>query len=101
MLRLLEILVLQSQADLVGFDGPDRARDLVCPGLHVEIAQFAIGAGGVARVVLGETGIPSDAGKRAWRQILSLQIGRRFGSGAIQVKASMISMLTIDCGVTR
>src|SRR5215510_7411227 len=81
----LEELILQAQADLVGFHGPDDVGKVVGPRLHVEIAQLAIRAAGIARVVLRETRIPSDPGHHAGRQIQAIQIGAGLRARAVKV----------------
>src|SRR5437667_1340394 len=65
MLGPFEELILQPQADLVGFHGPDDVGELIGPRLHVELAQLTIGAPGVSRIVLRETRIPADPGHHA------------------------------------
>jgi len=73
----LEELILQPQADLVGFHGPDDVGKMISPRLHVELAQLTIGATRISRIVLRETRIPTDTRHHPGRQIQAIQIGRR------------------------
>src|SRR3989475_3656398 len=69
MLAPLVELILQSQACLISFDRADRLHDAVDPRLRFELAELARCRGAFARLVIGGTRIPPDAGGQAFRQL--------------------------------
>src|SRR6266567_6484239 len=78
-------LALQSQALLISLDGANRLHDAVDPRLGFELAELARRRGAFARIVIGETRIPPDAGVQALRQLQARLIGTGFLRRAIQV----------------
>ena len=59
---VLEELVLQLEAFVVGLDGLDCLGDLARPLLLIELAEFLVGGRRVACIVIGEPRVPPDAG---------------------------------------
>ena len=67
MLRFIVKLILQAQTVLVSLYCLDNACNRLDPPVHLKFAKLAGGKRAVARIMIGETGIPPDSGVRRRR----------------------------------
>src|SRR6187402_270501 len=72
--RLVE-LVLELEADIVGLDGDKSLGDGVDPPLHLVLTKLVGCDCAIARVVVGEAGVPPDAGVDPFGEVEVMLVG--------------------------
>src|SRR5580692_7368157 len=83
--RILEKLVLQLEAGVIGLDGLEGCCDLRRPCILVKFAELSGGGFALACVVVGETCVPPDAGVNGGGKGIAVLVGAGLLGGSIHV----------------